>query len=187
MINKCMSMDSIPDVITPIYKLSKNNIHNPAVVKTLISNNDKIIYFSRSALPHIREAAIEDWHKHTDYWGHVGIYGYRADVLKKWFTYPFSKLEQLEKLEQLKLIEAGCIFDTFKIKGTLYQLILLNNLRKQDLMLRNYLKMPKLFFNFKEINIIALSSYASQLGFILARDSIQKKIKDLTIIKKKYI
>ena len=38
-------------------------------------------------------------------------------ILKKWFTYPKSKLEDLERLEQLKLIEAGCIFDTFKIDG----------------------------------------------------------------------
>ena len=98
MINKCMSMDSIPDVITPIYKLSKNNIHNPAVVKTLISNNDKIIYFSRSALPHIREAAIEDWHKHTDYWGHVGIYGYRADVFKEMVYISLFQIGTIRKI-----------------------------------------------------------------------------------------
>ena len=115
MIDKCLSMDSIPDVITPIYKLSKENIHNPAVVKTLISNNGNVLYFSRSALPHVRDKPLEDWYKYAQYWGHVGIYGYRADILKSWDKLPPSKLEDSEKLEQLKLIDAGYNFKTFKI------------------------------------------------------------------------
>ena len=53
----------------------KNNIHNPAVVKTLISNGN-VIYFSRSALPHVRDKPLEDWYKYAQYWGHVGMYGY---------------------------------------------------------------------------------------------------------------
>ncbi len=117
MINNFKSNNNDPEVITPIYKLSKKDIHNSAVVKTLISRKGNVIYFSRSPLPHIRDVPQKEWHKHADYWGHVGMYGYRADILKKWFTYPYSILEQLEKLEQLKLIEAGCIFDTFKING----------------------------------------------------------------------
>lgn len=117
MIDNFKSNKNVPEVITPIYKLSENNIHNPAVVKTLISINGNVIYFSRSALPHVRDVPEQEWYLHAEYWGHVGMYGYRADILKKWFTYPYSKLEELEKLEQLKLIEAGCTFDTFKIDG----------------------------------------------------------------------
>ena len=107
-----------PDVITPIYKLNPNAIHDPSVVKTLISSKGKAIYFSRSAIPHIRDVPIQEWYKYNDYWGHVGIYGYKAEVISNWSSIPESYLESLEKLEQLKLIEAGYNFDTFKIKGS---------------------------------------------------------------------
>ena len=39
MINVCFNQEKIPDVVTPIYKLNKNEIHNPAVVKTLLNQN----------------------------------------------------------------------------------------------------------------------------------------------------
>ena len=47
----------------------------------------------------------------------MGIYGYRGDILKKWKDLPFSPLENLEKLEQLRLIEAGIEFGSFEVKG----------------------------------------------------------------------
>ena len=55
------------------------------------------------------------WHAHAPYWGHVGIYGYRADVLALWPTLPTSALEEAEKLEQLRLLEAGIGIDTFLV------------------------------------------------------------------------
>jgi 3-deoxy-manno-octulosonate cytidylyltransferase (CMP-KDO synthetase) len=45
----------------------------------------------------------------------VGIYGYRADVLLAWNRLPFSPLEQCEKLEQLRLIEAGIEISTLTV------------------------------------------------------------------------
>ena len=95
------------DVVTPIYKLPASNIHNPNVVKTLIRNDGKVIYFSRSAIPHIRDVPIDKWHLHATYWGHAGIYGFTAGMLLKWREISNSKLEKTEKLEQLRLIDAG--------------------------------------------------------------------------------
>jgi 3-deoxy-manno-octulosonate cytidylyltransferase (CMP-KDO synthetase) len=46
----------------------------------------------------------------------VGIYGYRADVLLRWNTLPHSPLERTEKLEQLRLIEAGIGVGTFPVE-----------------------------------------------------------------------
>ena len=112
--NFLTSKDSI-ELLTPIYKLKEEDIHNPNIVKTLITNNDKVIYFSRSPLPYIRDVPKENWSKFCDYWGHVGIYGFNARILKNWFDLPFSHLENFEKLEQLKLLEAGKIFSIFKI------------------------------------------------------------------------
>lgn len=109
------SLPDSTDVVTPIYKLSERNIHNPNVVKTLIRNDGSVIYFSRSAIPHIRDIPLENWHKFTNYWGHAGIYGFRAKMLMEWHNLQVSQLEKLEKLEQLRIIECGyniCSFPT---------------------------------------------------------------------------
>ena len=102
------------EVITPVYKLANKDIHNPNVVKTLISKNGKALYFSRSAIPHVRGVDPSCWYKYYSYWGHIGIYGYRASILSKWNSMPSSKLEVLESLEQLRLIDSGITIDTFK-------------------------------------------------------------------------
>ena len=82
-------------IMTPVYKLNKEDIHNPNVVKTLIRKDGTVIYFSRTAIPHIRDVQIDKWHLHATYWGHAGIYGFRADILSNWYKYPFSKIEEL--------------------------------------------------------------------------------------------
>ena len=101
------------EILTPIYKLKREDIHNPNVVKTLVSNEGKAIYFSRSAIPHVRGVDPMTWHEYYSYWGHVGIYGYKATILSKWNLIPNSKLEQLESLEQLRLIDSGFTINTF--------------------------------------------------------------------------
>ena len=66
----------------------------------------------------MRDVAEADWHQHTTYWGHVGMYGFRGDVLAAWDQLPASPLEDLERLEQLRLIEAGLTIATFPVQGT---------------------------------------------------------------------
>jgi len=117
MIDYCFSRNTIPLLTTPIYKLDQKEIHNPNVVKTLINKKNQAIYFSRSAIPHVRGVDKGDWHKHNTYYGHVGIYGYRADILKRWNEFSKSILENSEKLEQLRLIDEGFKFDTFEVNG----------------------------------------------------------------------
>ena len=109
--------DPVPAVVTPVYRLQSDTIHNPAVVKTLLAHDGRALYFSRSALPHVRDVEPAQWHEHTDYWGHVGMYGFRGDVLSAWDQLPTSPLEDLERLEQLRLIEAGHTIATFRVEG----------------------------------------------------------------------
>ena len=109
---------SVPAVVTPVYRLKPDSIHNPAVVKTLLAHDGRALYFSRSAIPHVRDIDPINWHKYTDYWGHVGIYGFRGDVLSSWDQLPGSDLEDLERLEQLRLIESGLTVATFRVEGT---------------------------------------------------------------------
>jgi 3-deoxy-manno-octulosonate cytidylyltransferase (CMP-KDO synthetase) len=106
-----------PEVLTPIYRLGPEALHNPNVVKTLVSADGRALYFSRSALPHVRGVDPDAWHAHAPFWGHVGLYGYRADVLARWSALPPSPLEHIEKLEQLRLLEAGIGIGTFAVSG----------------------------------------------------------------------
>jgi 3-deoxy-manno-octulosonate cytidylyltransferase (CMP-KDO synthetase) len=104
-----------PEVLTPIYRMGAGKVHNPNVVKTLVASDGRALYFSRSAIPHVRGVDPSDWHAHVPFWGHVGIYGYRADVLARWPHLPPSPLEESEKLEQLRLLEAGIGIGTFPV------------------------------------------------------------------------
>jgi 3-deoxy-manno-octulosonate cytidylyltransferase (CMP-KDO synthetase) len=106
-----------PEVLTPVYPLRAEKVHNPNVVKTLLAADGRALYFSRSAVPHVRDIDPAHWPQHTTYWGHVGLYGYRADMLQRWNDLPYSPLEHIEKLEQLRLIEAGITIGTFQIEG----------------------------------------------------------------------
>lgn len=113
--NRCRQL---PSVVTPVYELGPESVHDPNIVKALLANDGRALYFSRSALPHVRDAEPADWHRYAKYWGHVGVYGFRADVLLKWGQLPASPLEGLERLEQLRWIEAGYTINTYPVSGT---------------------------------------------------------------------
>jgi len=118
MVDEFRRLDPVPAVVTPVYRLKPETVHNPNVVKTLLAHDGRALYFSRSAIPHVRDVDPVDWHRHTTYWGHVGMYGFRGDVLAAWDQLPPSPLEDLERLEQLRLIEAGHTMATFRVEGT---------------------------------------------------------------------
>jgi len=80
-------------------------------VKITMNNKHEALYFSREVIPHIKGVDKKDWHKHFPYYRHVGMYAYRADVLKQITTLAPSSLEKAESLEQLRWLENG-----FKIK-----------------------------------------------------------------------
>jgi 3-deoxy-manno-octulosonate cytidylyltransferase (CMP-KDO synthetase) len=104
-----------PPVLTPVYRLGPEKIHDPDVVKVLRAADGRAITFSRSALPHVRDLPPDQWHQRARYWGHVGLYGYRGDVLAGWHQLSPSALEEQEKLEQLRLIEAGIPIGTYEV------------------------------------------------------------------------
>ena len=69
------------------------------------------IYFSRSVIPFLRDVEKEDWPNRHTFYKHIGIYGYRTDVLQQITQLSPGVLEQAESLEQLRWIENG-----YKIK-----------------------------------------------------------------------
>lgn len=81
---------------------------DPNKPKVILNNKSEAIYFSRQAIPYIRGFSSNDWlnGKHTFY-KHIGMYGYRTDILEAITKLPVSSLEKAEALEQLRWIENG--------------------------------------------------------------------------------
>lgn len=80
-------------------------------VKITLNTNKEALYFSRMVIPFIKGVDEKEWHKHFDYYRHVGMYAYRNDILEKITKLKPSPLEIAESLEQLRWLENG-----FKIK-----------------------------------------------------------------------
>jgi 3-deoxy-manno-octulosonate cytidylyltransferase (CMP-KDO synthetase) len=87
-------------------------------VKIILNSNKEAIYFSRNVIPFIKGKDEKEWHKHFDYYRHVGMYAYRTDILEKITQLKPSALELAESLEQLRWVEYGykikCIETSFE-------------------------------------------------------------------------
>ncbi len=82
-------------------------LHDPGEAKIVLNDRREAIYFSRQAIPFLKNVPPAQWHEHHDYYRHVGMYAYRVDVLEKICQLPPSPLERAESLEQLRWLEAG--------------------------------------------------------------------------------
>ncbi|MHC4086606.1 MAG: 3-deoxy-manno-octulosonate cytidylyltransferase [Planctomycetota bacterium] len=91
-------------------------VANPDIVKVIIDSNDCAIYFSRAPIPYDREKSGVG--KLQQYLRHIGIYAYRKEFLLKITALPQTKLEKIEKLEQLRAIENGFSILVGKVKHT---------------------------------------------------------------------
>jgi 3-deoxy-manno-octulosonate cytidylyltransferase (CMP-KDO synthetase) len=91
---------------TPIR--SRRQLEDPACVKVVFDHRQRALYFSRSPIPRAREwdeALLLAEPPH--FYQHVGLYAYRRDFLLKLAGMPPSSLERVEKLEQLRVLQAG--------------------------------------------------------------------------------
>ena len=88
----------------------------PNIVKVITDAGAKAIYFSRSVIPYDREN--QGTGRVTNYLRHVGTYAYRKEFLLKITTLPQSRLEKIEKLEQLRAIENGFGILVGKVRHT---------------------------------------------------------------------
>ena len=77
---------------------------DPNIVKVVTDERDFALYFSRAPIPARRDASEDD---EPFGYQHVGVYAYRRDFLLRFTTWPPSRLEQLERLEQLRALERG--------------------------------------------------------------------------------
>lgn len=89
---------------TLVRPMEAAEVPNPNVVKAVLAVNGDALYFSRAALPFIREAGHEGSVRR---WAHIGLYGYQRDTLLRLATLRPTPLEEAEKLEQLRALEHG--------------------------------------------------------------------------------
>jgi 3-deoxy-manno-octulosonate cytidylyltransferase (CMP-KDO synthetase) len=96
-------LDGNTELATLAKKITEREVLiNPNVVKVVKSINGEALYFSRSMIPYPRNA-----NENHNYFKHIGMYAYRADILEKITHLPQSSLEKVESLEQLRWLENG--------------------------------------------------------------------------------
>ena len=85
----------------------KKELFSPHVVKVVFDNDMKALFFSRQAIPFVRNYPEKDWLQKAVFYKHIGLYGYRKEVLKNITALPQGTLESAENLEQLRWLEHG--------------------------------------------------------------------------------
>ena len=92
------------EVSTLRTRCSAEDIGNPNVVKVVVDYEGKALYFSRATIPFNRDGNAGG---SIPYWKHLGLYAYRKHILDRFPDLPSSRLEAVERLEQLRLLENG--------------------------------------------------------------------------------
>lgn len=108
-VSRALISDNSLVMSTLIKKIKdKEEYLDPNVVKVVVDKNGFALYFSRAAIPFVREQKNKDF---SFAYKHIGLYAFTKDFLFTFKKLPASQLENLEKLEQLRVLEAG-----YKIK-----------------------------------------------------------------------
>jgi 3-deoxy-manno-octulosonate cytidylyltransferase (CMP-KDO synthetase) len=87
-----------------------SDFHNPNQVKVVIGKDAKALYFSRAPIPYPRDHAIkldDPWIVANPCYKHLGLYAYKAELLRTYTSLPMGAAEVIEKLEQLRILENG--------------------------------------------------------------------------------
>jgi 3-deoxy-manno-octulosonate cytidylyltransferase (CMP-KDO synthetase) len=95
-------------LVTPFKRVV--DFYNPNQVKVVLRRDGRALYFSRSRMPFSRDLGLtidDAWVAANPCHKHLGLYAYQADLLAKLATLPPGRYEQIEKLEQLRVLENG--------------------------------------------------------------------------------
>jgi 3-deoxy-manno-octulosonate cytidylyltransferase (CMP-KDO synthetase) len=113
---RALPQTEMATVATPVR--SPDEYDNPNVVKVVVNAAGRALYFSRRAIPYLREAAgrsVTEQLAAFPFLKHLGIYGYRRETLLRLVRFPVSPLEQAEQLEQLRALENGIQIAVIKV------------------------------------------------------------------------
>jgi 3-deoxy-manno-octulosonate cytidylyltransferase (CMP-KDO synthetase) len=117
-------------VVTPVVRLDwaaldalrETKRHSPFTGTTCVRSRDgHALWFSKAILPAIRdEANLRESQSVSPVWMHIGAYAYRLEALHHFAALPGGDYEQLEGLEQLRLLEAGCSILTLETAPSIW-------------------------------------------------------------------
>ena len=105
-------LEGIPESTVTLRILIKSydNLMDRNITKVVVNKSSSAMYFSKAMIPWDRDDIIQNspvdplkpfWYKH------IGLYAYRKNFLMEFGSLPTSGLEQIEKLEQLRILENG--------------------------------------------------------------------------------
>ena len=108
---EAMQHDPTLAAATPITKVRHvADLHSPNVVTVVTDDEWNALYFSRHPIPFLRDhgpSPSDEWLRHQVYYKHIGVYAYRRPTLQAFTLLGESSLERAERLEQLRLLQAG--------------------------------------------------------------------------------
>jgi 3-deoxy-manno-octulosonate cytidylyltransferase (CMP-KDO synthetase) len=99
---------SMATLVTPFKRVV--DFYNANQVKVVLRQDGRALYFSRSRMPFSRDFGLtidDTWVQANPCYKHLGLYAYRAELLEKFAKLPPGRYEQIEKLEQLRVLENG--------------------------------------------------------------------------------
>ena len=111
-----------------------DDVANPNAVKVVTATDGRALYFSRSTIPFDRDKA-----GFTGYRKHLGLYAYRKPALERFASLAPSPLEQIERLEQLRLLENGISIYVGEAEGDTIGVDTEDDLQRVDRILRQRL------------------------------------------------
>lgn len=86
---------------------SYEGLEDPNMVKLVMGDDGRALYFSRSVIPYLRGGDKKDWPARHQYYSHIGIYAYTPSALAEIVRIPRGSLEIAESLEQLRWLQNG--------------------------------------------------------------------------------
>ena len=100
--------DKVTQIATLVKEIhTQEDMFNPNRPKVVLNNRNEAIYFSRTPIPYVKAEKTSNWVQAHRFYMHIGLYGFRKDILLTITRLPQSSLELAESLEQLRWIENG--------------------------------------------------------------------------------
>ena len=139
LVMKCFT-DKTVELATLVRKVEPGeDVFNPNQPKVILNTKGDAIYFSRAAIPYIRDTEKTEWSKNHVFYKHIGLYAYRSETLKKITSLACSPLEISESLEQNRWIENGYRIRTAVTTWESISIDTPDDLEKAKLLLEHFL------------------------------------------------
>ena len=107
-------------------------VANENYVKVVVDHQNDSLLFSRSPIPFQRDEQVA-----TDYFEHIGVYAFRKEALIRFTLWPAAKLEQVEKLEQLRYLHNGIRIRMIETEQVSVKIDVPEDLAKAEMFLQN--------------------------------------------------